>query len=217
MKIRLTLIGVLTAAMVGACSSSAANTSTADPAAQATAVVEPVGTAVTPAPTPIVTPDPTPEPTPVVTPEPTPDPTPVPTPDPTPKPTPKPTPEPTPKPVTYTKPSARSWAQIVKAPDNYLGKTYVVWACITQFDAATGDDSFRADASYKNWGEDWWLNGDNALFGGDASQLSDFLTDDIVVMNVTSAGSFSYDTQAGGNTTVPLFAVDKITHKGSCK
>jgi hypothetical protein len=46
--------------------------------------------------------------------------------------------------------------------------------------------------------------------------LEDFVEDDMVVMNVTSLGSFSYDTQIGGNTTVPLFTVDKITRKGSC-
>jgi hypothetical protein len=38
----------------------------------------------------------------------------------------------------------------VKAPDNYIGDTYKLWGCITQFDAATGIDSFRAEASYRN-------------------------------------------------------------------
>jgi hypothetical protein len=122
---------------------------------------------------------------------------------------------PPPKATSYAKPAARDWAKIVKAPDNYIGKGYVVWACITQFDAATGTDSFRADASYKNLGDSWYT-GDNSLFNGTTDQLSDFVTDDIVEMNVTSLGSYSYDTQAGGNTTVPLFQVDKITRKGSC-
>ena len=36
-------------------------------------------------------------------------------------------------------------------------------------------------------------------------------------MNVTSLGSFTYDTQIGGNTTGPLFNIEKITRaKGSC-
>jgi len=35
-------------------------------------------------------------------------------------------------------------------------------------------------------------------------------------MNVTSLGSYDYDTQSGGSTTVPLFQVDSIAHKGSC-
>ncbi len=35
-------------------------------------------------------------------------------------------------------------------------------------------------------------------------------------MNVTSIGSFTYETQIGGETTVPWFTIEKITRKGSC-
>lgn len=103
----------------------------------------------------------------------------------------------------------------MKSPDNYIGKRYVVYACVTQFDAATGDDTFRGEAANKKI-EYWYLDGENALFTGTASQLADVVTDDVVVMNVTSLGSFSYDTQIGGNTTVPWFQIDKVTPKGSC-
>lgn len=138
------------------------------------------------------------------------------TPAPTPKPTPKPTPAPTPKPVSYKTVSSRTWSLIVKAPDNYLGKTYQLWACITQFDAATGLDSFRGNASYRKESY-WYTDAVNTYFTGSAARLADFVQDDIVLMNVTSLGSFSYDTQNGGNTTVPLFQVEKISRKGSCK
>ena len=60
------------------------------------------------------------------------------------------------------------------------------------------------------------LYGDNALFSGTEAQLAAFVTDDIVIMKVTSLGSHSYDTQIGGNTTAPLFQVDSIGRKGSC-
>lgn len=140
-------------------------------------------------------------------------------PDPTdaPETTPEPDPTATPKPakVSYAKLSNRAWAKLVKSPDKYLGKTYQIWACITQFDAATGDDSFRGEASNKKRTY-WYSDGDNTMFTGNADQLADFVEDDVVVMNVMSLGSLSYDTQAGGNTTVPLFEVVKITHKGSC-
>ncbi len=53
-------------------------------------------------------------------------------------------------------------------------------------------------------------------FAGDASRLANFVEGDVVVMNVISTGSYSYDTQSGGNTTVPSFEVKKITRKGSC-
>jgi hypothetical protein len=148
-------------------------------------------------------------PTPESTVEPTAEPTPEPTPEPTLAPTPKP------KPVSYAKLSDRSWAKVVKSPDNYIGKSYVVYACVTQFDAATGDDTFRGQASNKNR-EYWYTDGENALFTGSAARLDDVVTDDVVVMNVTSLGSFTYDTQIGGSTTVPWFEVKKITRKGSC-
>ena len=151
-----------------------------------------------------------PTPTPVITPEPTPEITPEPTPEITPEPTPKPTP------VSYVALTSRGWALLVKAPDNYLGKAYKVYGCITQFDAATGTDQFRAQASYQN--EDYWYtNGSNAFFSGDEAKLADFVQGDIVSMKVLSMGSYSYDTQNGGNTTVPLFTVVSISRlSGSC-
>jgi hypothetical protein len=146
--------------------------------------------------------------------------TPAPTAKPTPKAAPKPktkaAPKPKPKPKPYKRQSKRGWQQIVKSPDRHLFKQVEIWGCITQFDAATGDDTFRADASYKNWKGDWWFNGDNAIFTGSKKQLRRFLEDDIVWMRVSVFGSFSYDTQIGGSTTVPLFFVDQIKRVGSC-
>ncbi len=153
----------------------------------------------------------TPAPTAAATVEPTPDPTP----EPTPEPTPVPTPDPTERPVSYAKLTPRTWAQLVKAPDNYVGNTYQVWGCISQFDAATGLNLFRAEASYQKEAY-WFSDGVNAYFTGDEDQLADFVQDDVIVMGVTSLGSYSYDTQNGGNTTVPLFQVEKITRKGTC-
>jgi hypothetical protein len=137
------------------------------------------------------------------------------TPERTSEPTPESTVEPTPKPISYAKLTDRQWAKIVKSPDDYVGTGYQVWACITQFDAATGRDAFRGQASNANE-EYWFSNGENAYFSGDESRLEDFVTDDLVFMKVTSLGSYSYDTQTGGSTTVPAFHVDAISAKGSC-
>jgi hypothetical protein len=181
----------------------------------------PLTATATPAPTPTPTPvpTPTPKPTPTATPAPTPTPTPVPTPTPKPTPTAKPThpptPTPTPIPLSYATLSSRDWALLVKAPDNYMGKAYKVWACISQFDAATGTDSFRAQASYRQESY-WYTNGSNAVFTGDESQLADYVESDMVVMNVLSLGSLKYGTQIGGSTTAPAFMVVDITRKGSC-
>lgn len=148
-------------------------------------------------------------PTAVATPDPTPDPTASPKPTATPKPTPKPTP------VEYKKLSDRSWRLVVKSPDDYIGRAYQLWACIFQFDAATGSDSFLGQAANKRL-EYWWSDGDNASFVGQTSKLADFVEDDIVVLNVIVVGSYTYDTQAGGSTTVPAFSIKKITRKGDC-
>jgi len=132
------------------------------------------------------------------------------------KPTPTPAPTPPPTPKAYVQLTAREWAQLVKTPDAYLGNAYKVWGCITQFDAATGPDNFRAQASYANQTY-WYSDADNVLFTGDEAALAEFVKDDVVSMNVVSLGSFSYDTQIGGNTTVPFFEVEGITRQGSCE
>jgi hypothetical protein len=175
----------------------------------AAATAKPAPTAASAAPT--SAPTATPAPTPVPTPEPTatPAPTPVPTPEPT------ATPAPTPVPVAYAKLTARAWALLVKSPDKYTGKGYYLWACITQFDAATGDDAFRGQASYAKT-DYWYTDGANTFFSGDTAQLADFVTDDLVYMKVIGLGSYSYDTQNGGNTTAPMFSVTTIARKGSC-
>lgn len=130
--------------------------------------------------------------------------------------TPAPTPTPVPTPTSYVRLTSRAWAKLLKAPDNNIGNGYKLWGCISQFDAATGVDTFRAQASYRNE-EYWFTDGVNVFFNGDEDQLADFVQGDVVAMSVVSLGSYSYDTQAGGNTTVPLFQVDKIQLlKGTC-
>ncbi len=139
--------------------------------------------------------------------------TPAPTPEPTPRPTTKP--KPTPRP-SYQKLGKRAWQKLLRSPDDHIGERVQVWGCISQFDAATGGDSFRAQALYART-QYWWTDGDNVFFTGDEADLDDFVEDDVVWMNATVLGSYSYDTTIGGNTTVPLFLVDKIKHKGSCE
>ena len=129
------------------------------------------------------------------------------------RPTPVPTPEPTP--VSYVQLTARDWDLLVKTPDDYTGNGYSIWGCITQFDAATGEGAFLA-TSAEGPLEYWYSDGDQAYFVGAADLLRDFVEDDVVSMNVISEGSFSFDTQAGGNTTVPQFEVTAITLQGSC-
>lgn len=119
-----------------------------------------------------------------------------------------PPPKPAPKP-TYKKLSARAWKLIVKNPDSYIGKTYVVYGTVTQFDAATGDDTFRANIAHKNMAHSYEYE-TNTLLNGSSAQLRNLVQDDEFRANVTVLGSFSYDTQIGGSTTVPLLQVAAI-------
>ncbi len=118
-------------------------------------------------------------------------------------------------PSNYAKVSARKFALIAKNPDDYAGKRFVVYGLVTQFDAATGEDTFRADTGPQAFVEDWYNYDVNAVVTGSKRMLRNVVQDDIVRMYVTSAGSYSYDTQIGGNTTVPLFKVNMIKVIGS--
>jgi hypothetical protein len=111
--------------------------------------------------------------------------------------------------------SDRDLALLVKNPDSYKGKTAVVYAKITQFDAATGTCKFRADIAHAVMEDSWDYKHNSILTGGDGGEacpdLAGFVEDDIVRMTVTSTGAYNYDTQIGGSTTVPAFHVEKIS------
>jgi hypothetical protein len=130
---------------------------------------------------------------------------------PTRKPTSKPKPKPTKKATpTATNVTSRQWAKIVKSPDNYIGKRYIIYGVVTQFDAATGDDAFLADTAYKNTTDYGYFDGENTMLTGDTAKLSEVVEKDVFRATVTVLGSYSYDTQVGGNTTVPHLEINKI-------
>ncbi len=105
--------------------------------------------------------------------------------------------------------------QVVKNPDAVKGQVFVLVSEITQFDGATGTCAFRGywDNSQHEYSFDY--AGDNAFFtSGDGESNCPILAgidqNDVVRLTVRGAGTYSYDTQAGGNTTVPSFDVLKV-------
>lgn len=114
---------------------------------------------------------------------------------------------------TFKRVSARQWKQILKDPDSHFGEHYLIYGVITQFDAATGVDSFRADTGPRRT-LDWYDYDDNTFLIGDEEDLADFVEGDIFAAKVTGAGSLTYDTQIGGSTTVPQFTIWKIKRIG---
>jgi hypothetical protein len=137
--------------------------------------------------------------------------------EPTEEPTESAAPAPAPEKTSYKTLSARQFKLMVKDPDAYIGKTYVVYGEITQFDSATGTDTFRADTGPKKLRISYgYVDYDqNSFLQGTESKLKKLVEGDCFKAKVTVLGSFSYDTQAGGNTTVPLFQVDSISVYGS--
>jgi uncharacterized membrane protein YcgQ (UPF0703/DUF1980 family) len=118
--------------------------------------------------------------------------------------------KPKPEPVQAVRVSKRQWAKIVKKPESYKGNRYIIYGQVTQFDSATGDDTFLADTAHRNTMSYGFFDGDNALLTGSTKQLDDLVEDDVFRASVTVLGKIDNDTQTGGNTTVPLLEINSL-------
>lgn len=149
------------------------------------------------------------------TPTSTPDPTTTSTPDPTTsdEPTPDDTQTTIPKPTHYRHLTARQWKQIAKDPDAHAGEHVWVYGEVVQFDAATGDDTFRAQVGgvRDNCAYGVCNYPTNTLLNGSAKRLSKVVEDDRFKARVTILGSVDYDTSLGGQTTAPALQVDHLS------
>lgn len=116
-------------------------------------------------------------------------------------------------PATYSSISRRDWQLIEKDPDSHAGEKYIVYGHVTQADAATGTELFRADTGGAK--ADWYDYEVNTIVSADADLVSGVVTDDMVRLYVTIIGSFSYDTQIGGSTTAVAVSAGIIEVTGS--
>lgn len=143
---------------------------------------------------------------------------PLPTYTPPPSPPPSPAAKPKPKPFSaksYKTVSSRQWALIVKNPAAHRGEKIALYGKVFQLDAATGDDTFLAETdAYKRPLDESWMYEHMIVAVATTRMLASVVEDDVLKMYVTIMDDFSYDTQAGGNTTVPLVKVDKLTVLG---
>lgn len=108
---------------------------------------------------------------------------------------------------TYKELSSRDLALMVKDPDAHAGNRYVLYAHIWQFDAATGTDAFlmRADTVQHNYSYEFEHN--MLATAGEPDLFAELVEGDIVRVHLQVLGAHSYDTQIGGNTTVPMVRV----------
>lgn len=118
---------------------------------------------------------------------------------------------PPPPPKNYASLDERTWQLIAKDPDAYQGQTFLVFGQVTQFDSATGQDTFRADVAHANTCSYGFFDGDNTLLSAAPGvSLSNVVNDDVFAAQVTVVGSMTYDTAIGGSATVPVVQVDSI-------
>ena len=118
-------------------------------------------------------------------------------------------------PANYEAISSRDYALVAKSPDAHTGEKYVLYGYITQFDSATGPNALLANTDTERHTE-WYDYDTNTLVVAEhPSILEPVVEDDLVKMYVEVVGSFSYDTQIGGNTTVPQVTVRMIEVVGS--
>lgn len=117
------------------------------------------------------------------------------------------------KPGTYKALTARGLARLVKNPDRQVRKKYILYGEVVQFDAVTGDDAFLANAgATKKFVEYGYVDySENALFSATEKRFRKVVQGDVFKAYVRVVGSLSYDTQIGGNTTVPHLFVDRIS------
>ncbi|WP_406511406.1 hypothetical protein OG851_03110 [Streptomyces sp. NBC_00161] len=102
---------------------------------------------------------------------------------------------------------------MVRDPGAHLGESYRLFGKITQFDSATGTNTFRASIGYdKKWPASYgYVDYDaNAIFLGVSTDLEDVVQDDVVELWVTCMGSTTYQTAIGGSQTVPYSLVGKV-------
>lgn len=118
-------------------------------------------------------------------------------------------------PASYQELSERDYALLVKEPDSHVGRRIVVYGRVTQFDAATGTTTFRADTDSVPQ-EQWYDYDVNTVVNlADESLGKQIVEDDLVKMFVEVKGSERYGTQIGGNTTTPLVLANIIEVTGS--
>lgn len=118
-------------------------------------------------------------------------------------------------PATYEQLTERDFALIAKNPGAAVGRKVVVYGRVTQFDSATGTAQFLARTAPFVPDSVYDYDQNTMVVGDTAALIANVVEDDLVTMHAEVLGSFSYDTQAGGNTTVPKLQVNIIEVTGT--
>lgn len=114
----------------------------------------------------------------------------------------------------YKELTDRDMALLIKDPDAHKDERLVIYAKVTQFDSATGECSFRGEASGvpvdnpSDYKENIFLLGGSG--GVPCDELKDYVEDDEIKVLATSQGEVQYETAMRASMSVPQFRIDKI-------
>lgn len=109
---------------------------------------------------------------------------------------------------TYRKIDDRTWALVAKDPKSHVGEKYVIYGKVTQFDAATGTSTFRANTGGEQQEQSYNYDVNTMINAADPAKVADIVADDLVKMYVRVTGALTYDTAIGGSTTVPQAVIN---------
>jgi len=115
--------------------------------------------------------------------------------------------------VNFSEPTELQWNTLTRSPAQVKGKNFVIFGCVSQFDANTGGSKFRAYAARTPSVS--WISGVNSMFTGNAKNLLKLQENNAFIAKVNVSGATSYST-IGNKTTVPTFAVRDFVKIGSC-
>ncbi len=118
------------------------------------------------------------------------------------------------KKVNFVVPSDTAWNSLTRMPNSQKGKNYIIFACVSQFDANTGGSRFRGYASPVQT-QFYYSDGVNSMFTGSAKQLLALGEKSAFIAKATVLGGYTYTT-FGGKTSVPFFGLKQFKKVGSC-
>jgi hypothetical protein len=112
--------------------------------------------------------------------------------------------------------NARDWLLVAKDPAGHAGQRIIVYGNVTQFDAGTGTSTFRANidgvAHRVKYGYIDYPT--NTMLTGDLAVLANVVQGDLFTAEVTVTGPYIYQNTMGGQMSVPLLNVTKLTVTG---
>jgi hypothetical protein len=112
--------------------------------------------------------------------------------------------------------NAHDWQLIAKDPASHVGQSIIVYGHVDQFDTGTGTSGFlgsvdgvvhRPQYGYANYPT-------RTALTGDPTALANVVNGDLFTAEVAVAGPYTYPTTMGGQATVPMLTITKLTVTG---